>query len=86
MKTFNLNDTVHWVSRGGATQKLKEGVVERVVPANQRIPAELAKEADAYGLARDHVSFMVRVGKTATRKGKLYWPQTKDLREGPAPQ
>ena len=28
--------------------------------------------------------YLVRVGQSDKRKGKLYWPQTKDLRMGPA--
>lgn len=83
---FPLNAQVHWSSRGGSTVKAKEGVVEHIIPAGEHIPQALAKEADAYGLPRDHESYVVRVGKTDKRKGKLYWPQVKDLKAGPLEQ
>ena len=85
-QTFQLTQCVHWSSRGGRSYATKEGVIELVVAAGQSLPRELAKEADAYGLPRDHESYLVRVGKSDKRKGKLYWPQVKDLKAGPAPQ
>lgn len=85
-QTFKLDQRVHWFSRGGSSYCTKEGVIEYVVAASQILPRELAKEADAYGLPRDHESYLVRVGKSDKRKGKLYWPRVKDLKAGPVSQ
>lgn len=78
-KSFKLGDQVEWTSRGGARTKAKAGTIEVVIPAGQHLESEQAKEADAYGLPRDHESYLVRVGRTANRKGKLYWPRVGDL-------
>lgn len=85
-QTFKLDQRVHWFSRGGSSYCTKEGVIEYVVAASQILPRELAREADAYGLPRDHESYLVRVGKSDKRKGKLYWPRVKDLKAGPVSQ
>lgn len=84
MSTFQVGDRVHWLSRGGASFCLKEGLIEQVIPAGEAISREQAKETDAWGQPRSHESYLVRVGQSDKRKGKLYWPQTKDLRMGPA--
>ena len=78
---FKLGDLVEWSSSAGGVQKTKVGKVELVIPAGGRIPPELRKEADAWGLPRDHESYLVRVsGKTVAAKGRLYWPRVSVLK------
>lgn len=64
---FVVGDRVKWVSQSQGYWKVKEGVVDAVVPAHRAfsLPADLKR----YGTrSRDHESYVVRVG------GKLYWP------------
>ena len=80
---FNVGDTVVWSSSANASLKAKRGTVEAVIPPNGRPTPAQQKEADAYGQPRDHESYLVRVpGKTATSKGKLYWPRVSALAAG----
>ena len=60
----------------------KCGQIEAVIPAKEYPTEEQRKEADASGIPRSHVSYLVRVpGKTMKSKGKLYWPRVTALRE-----
>lgn len=79
VNTFRLLDVVQWVSSANASTKVKVGIVESVVRAGERPTDAQRKEADAYGAARDHDSYLVRVGKTSKSKGKLYWPRVSAL-------
>lgn len=77
---FKVGDAVVWTSSSQGSTKQKQGVVEAVIPSNGRLTPAQQKEADAYGLPRDHESYLVRVpGKTAASKGKLYWPRVSAL-------
>ena len=77
---FELLDHVQWKSSSNGTTKTKHGQIEAIIPANTEPGAEQRKEADAYGLARDHTSYLVRVAGTGVNaKGRLFWPRTSKL-------
>lgn len=77
---FKVGDAVVWTSSSQGITKQKRGIVEVVVPPKGRLSPAQKKEADAYGLPRDHESYLVRVpGKTASSRGKLYWPRVSAL-------
>lgn len=81
MSKFAVGVEVEWASSSNGSTKTKRGRIEVVVPEGGRPTPKQMKEADAYGAARDHESYMVRVpGKTPAAKGKLYWPRTSQLR------
>ena len=77
---FKIGDSVEWSSSSAGTTKVKSGLVEAVIQAKKYPTDEQRKEADAYGIARPHVSYLVRVpGRTEKSKGKLYWPRVAAL-------
>ena len=61
---------VTWTPRAGSHAKTKTGLVIEVVPPLQRP----VNKVDPSALLRDHVSYVVLVGK------KLYWPRVSTLR------
>ncbi len=81
MSGLKVGVEVEWTSSSNGSTKTKRGRIEVVVPKGRRPTPEQMKEADAYGIARDHESYMVRVpGKTPTAKAKLYWPRVSALK------
>jgi hypothetical protein len=78
---FKVGDEVEWTSSSSGSTKTKIGKVEIVVESGKYPTPGQMKEADAYGLSRNHESYMVRVpGKTSAAKGKLYWPRASALK------
>lgn len=76
---LKINDLVHWTSSSSGSTTTKRGVVEAIIKAGKRPTEAQRKEADAYGAARNHESYLIRVaGKGA--KGKLYWPRASLLK------
>ncbi len=79
---FAVGNTVTWASQASGTQKQKTGKVVCVVPRGcppNRLPSghrggEWGEKLDAPGLSRDHVSYVVLVGKS-----KVYWPRVSGL-------
>lgn len=85
MGEFRVGMEVEWISSSNGTTKTKRGRVEAVILKGERPTAGQRKEADAYGIGRDHESYLVRVpGKTKSSRGKLYWPRVSALRCVPA--
>ena len=79
---FSLGEQVVWTSRGGSTEKEKQGHVEAIIKADHRPNQEQRREADAHGLPRDHESYLIRVpAPNGKGKGKLYWPLVANLRK-----
>jgi hypothetical protein len=77
---FKVGDEVELASSNSGSTTRKICRVEAVIPARGRPSDAQRKEADAYGLPRDHESYLVRVpGKTSESKGKLYWPRVAAL-------
>lgn len=77
---FVLNDQVMWTSSSAGVRKTKHGRVEAIIPAGGHLTPEQARQADAWGVARKHQSYLVRVpGKTPRAKGTLYWPRVQAL-------
>lgn len=77
---FSIGSLVQWSSSANRTTSIKKGVVEAVIAPKCYPTDAQRKEADAYGMARDHESYLVRVpGKTVKAKGKLYWPRVSGL-------
>ena len=80
-KGFKIGDKVTWTSSSGGSTKTKTGVVEAVIRPGSLPSQEQRAEADAYGMARDYESYMVRVpSKTGKGRGKLYWPIANKLK------
>lgn len=77
---FKVGDTVHWTSSSAGSTKRKNGVVEEVVFA-KTLPLSAGNGLASYGQPRDHVSYVVRVGATETRRGQLYWPRAAALQK-----
>lgn len=78
--SFKVGQWVQWESAASGASKAKCGFVEELIPAGKRPNDEQRREADAYGQARDHMSYLVRMpSKTGRGKGKLYWPLTSKL-------
>lgn len=76
MSMFKLQEDVRWTSSSAGSTTTKVGFIEAVIAAGKVPTQSQRKEADAYGAARDHASYLVRVpGKTPASKGKLYWPR-----------
>ena len=69
---------VHGQRSHGAKKRAEEGVVELVIPPGQLIEYECrrfdVRKPDGASGARNHVSYVVRVGT------KLYWPRVAGLR------
>lgn len=81
---FSLGQTVCWTSQAGGSARFKTGVVEEVVmakayPNRERFPQ--LYRGSGVGLARDKVSYVVRVpGRTPKSAGTVYWPRVGALR------
>jgi hypothetical protein len=75
-QSFRVGDAACWTSEANGTSKTKTGVIQEIIPAG-RLPSEhlypeLYRGAKI-GRARDHVSYVVKVGKRA------YWPRARFL-------
>lgn len=76
---LKVGDIVVWTSSSNGSTTQKTGVVEHVIPVRARLPQQVVNEMRGAGGPRDDESYVVRVGKTAKAKGKLYWPMPNKL-------
>ncbi|MFM7008256.1 MAG: hypothetical protein ACKO0Z_02790 [Betaproteobacteria bacterium] len=78
---LHIGVEVEWSSSSNGSTTTKRGVVEDVIKPKTTPTHAQKKEADAYGLPRDHESYLVRVPtKTGKGKGRLYWPRVSAIR------
>lgn len=78
MINFKEGDRVRWTSSANGGTTTKHGVIEHVVPL-KTYPERIDPAFYSGGLTRPHQSYLVRVGKTSSAKGKLYWPLVSKL-------
>jgi len=74
---FKVGDTVEWSSQSGGYTEDKRGVVAAVVPVGGRPDRDKfwrLYRGTGPGYSRDHVSYVVLVGK------RPYWPRVCHLR------
>jgi hypothetical protein len=74
---FAQGDTVRWTSSAHGSSLSKTGVVEEIVPPNERPKCEDLKRP--VGLPRKEESYVIRVGKVGAAKGTAYWPLVSKL-------
>lgn len=74
MPDFKLGDYVKWTSQAAGVEKVKVGVVARIVSKGE--PSHLRNS----GMPRNHLSYVVLVKKTENSVGKAYWPRVSKLR------
>lgn len=78
--SFNVGDRVEWESQSGGHYATKIGDIVQVVKAGDTpglagdTCGTLHVSGVGYGMARNHVSYLVRVENTG------YWPRVKHLK------
>jgi hypothetical protein len=67
MIKLKTGDSVTWRSQSQGYWKIKEGIIEKIIPAgdNPKTYGYISKDS---GLLRNHESYLVKV------RNKLYWP------------
>lgn len=74
---FAQGDIVRWTSSAHGSSLSKTGVVEEIVPANERPKCEDLKRP--LGMPRKDESYVIRVGQSGAAKGTAYWPLVSKL-------
>jgi hypothetical protein len=73
---YCIGETVCWSSQSNGRIKEKTGIIEAIIPVGHQPSEQLYPElyrGAGIGRPRDHMSYVVRVGKRA------YWPRAKSL-------
>lgn len=83
---FGVDDRVRWVSQAGGYEKIKHGIIYKVILAGEspHLSAEDIMKFNVSaldsGFARNHENYIVRVpSKTGKGKDKLYRPVVSKL-------
>lgn len=80
---FRVGDNVFWKSQAGGTEKIKIGIIYKIIPADRIYKqGQLLDEISKFTLMfdtnlnpRPEVSYLVKVKSNGQRKEKLYRPR-----------